>query len=374
MAVFAVGMWATVQMLESNFKPIWILIFCFISGLATTTRMPAIILVMVVIGYLWVAFLLKDVCGDYYDLTLKKVIVLTISILGLFYLFFVMLLPGLWEAPIKNTIEFFTEFSNLTDGQGVIVFMGEEIGEKGVPWYYIPIWLLISIPVWYIICFVVSGLIAIWGIVNSVKKKQNTLSLLVVEQKYWLWSILLAFIPWFGMAIMGSTLYNGWRHCYFLVAPLVLFSLFGIDWVVKKGSKYSRIILGLVIGIGMIVQTSWIGINHPNEMVYFNNFGKYYAHNFDRDYWHLSEYQAWKYIAEHDDSDKISINSSATNFFRLRLTEEELERVEFSDEPVYYIDTYRGRIGNNYQKDGYEEYHSIEVDGFKIATVFKKIN
>lgn len=372
MSIFIVGMWTTVQLLESKFAWKWVIVFCMVSGIAMTTRMPAVILVLVLVGYLWLIWLLRKPCGNVYNLTWKRVILLTIGICALFYGAFVLFLPGMWENPIKNTLEFFKEFSNLTDGQGLLLFMGEEIGDIGAPWYYIPVWLLISVPMWYIILFFVTLGIAFFKTGTSIKQKERVLSKIFVENKYWIWSILLVAIPWTGMAIMESTLYSGWRHCYFFAPPLVLFVLFGIRIAIKEWKKIGKAVLYGVIGLGMFMQVIWIGKHHPFEMVYFNGIGRYYADEFDRDYWSLSEWPAWQYIASHDDSEKISINTAGTKFFRLRLRKEELERVEFSDDPEYYIYMYRGQRGNSYEMDGYEEYYSFEVDGFKVATIFKK--
>lgn len=39
---------------------------------------------------------------------------------------------------------------------------------------------------------------------------------------------------------------------------------------------------------------------------------------------------------------------------------------------MYFIETYRGKLGNEIPLAGYEEVHSVLVDGFKIATVYKR--
>ena len=54
------------------------------------------------------------------------------------------------------------------------------------------------------------------------------------------------------------------------------------------------------------------------------------------------------------------------------LPEEESKRIKVSDNPDYYIETYRGKIGNNPEKKGYSIVYSIKVDGFDISSVYKK--
>ena len=372
MAVFVVGMLATVELLERKLDWKWIPVFSFAAALATVTRMPGIILMFVLLGYVWLAFILKKVCGDFYGLTWKKVLGVTAGVLGCFVVFFVLLLPGLWEAPLKNSIEFFVEFSDLTDGGGYLIFMGQDWNGVELPWYYVPVWMLITLPVWYILCFAGAGVAYVKELVTAAKEKKNIWTEIIFENKYWLWSFLLAFLPWVGMVMVGSTLYNAWRHCYFLFAPLLLFTLFGIRKMAAWGKGAGRRVILVLALVGLVSQTGWIVRNHPYEMVYFNRIGRSQAEYFDRDYSNLSELYAWRHIAEQDHGDKITVGTAGSGLFRLMLTADELQRLEFSEDPEYFIHTYRGVVGNDLKKEGYEEWHTISVDGYKIATVFKK--
>ena len=74
----------------------------------------------------------------------------------------------------------------------------------------------------------------------------------------------------------------------------MLFILYGIDFVRKRGKKGYRIALSILMIIGIVSQVKWICVNHPHEMVYFNEIGRKYAAGFDRDYWHMAELQAYQ--------------------------------------------------------------------------------
>ena len=54
------------------------------------------------------------------------------------------------------------------------------------------------------------------------------------------------------------------------------------------------------------------------------------------------------------------------------LEDDERNRIAEEEEPLYYIETYRGKVGNELKKDGYEEVYSIIVDGYKVSTIYKK--
>ena len=68
------------------------------------------------------------------------------------------------------------------------------------------------------------------------------------------------------------------------------------------------------------------------------------------------------------------MNSSGAQRFLDMLDEEERTRIEVTDNPTYYIETYRGIGGNEWEKEGYEEIYSIEVDHFKVASVLRKLS
>ena len=67
------------------------------------------------------------------------------------------------------------------------------------------------------------------------------------------------------------------------------------------------------------------------------------------------------------------MDSTGTRYPLNHLPEDQRERLEVTkEEPMYFIETYRGKLGNEIPLAGYEEVHSVLVDGFKIATVYKR--
>ena len=372
-SVFMIAMWATERLITNKFSWKWVIIFAVISAVATNVRIFGIIIMAFAIGYLWIACILERVYQTkVYDLTWKRALLISVTMLVLYMALWIILLPGAWETPIHSMIEMFTDFSDY-DWHGKIVFMGKVIEDNQLPWYYIPVWLLVSLPIWYIVCFLVSGGIAAGKVVSLIKKKKNLLPNMFFDHKYLTWCAALFLVPWLGIVAINATMYNAWRHCYFLLPPIVLFILYGIDFVRKRGKKGYRIALSILMIIGIVSQVKWICVNHPHEMVYFNEIGRKYAAGFDRDYWHMAELQAYQYIVENDNSENITLDSSGDQLFLNMLDEESRERIEISDDPTYYIETYRGKVGNECEKEGYEEIYSIEVDHFKVASILKKI-
>lgn len=371
-AMVMVSMFLTVRVIESKCSVFWTIAFGIIAALTTNVRMIGAIFPILLLGYLWLSGILKkhkvqveDNCNHIFRTSFLIIIVFLMS--------YIVMLPALWKNPISGIVDVFTEFSNY-HWNGTIVFMGKIIGVDELPWYYIPIWLSISLPIWYIIlgALIIGGVIFV--LIRKIRKKQSVhLLSIVFHYKYILWAALIGFLPWLATVVMHSAIYNGWRHFYFVLPPIVFVIVGGINYIFTKFSKNQFLKKGIILisVIGLSIQSGWIVINHPYEMVYLNAVGRIWGSDFDRDYWGLACVELSRYILEHDDSEKISLETSNDILMRF-LPENEKERIELTEDAKYYIETYRGKIGNDVILEDYDEYYSITVDGYRIATIFKK--
>lgn len=370
-AVFMVSMYFFFRVIESDFKLKWLLIFSIVSAVSTNVRIVGIIFLILIIGYIVIDMIFGKL-SDKYCARCKHPFYSGIIISLTYFASFIVMLPFTWKNPLVRVAEVFIKFSKFDNWNSTIVFMGQILSKDNLPWYYIPVWLLISVPVWYIFLFILASIFGIITLVGIVKdKKLETILIVFSKYKYVLWSSLLVLIPWLGIVLFHSTVYNAWRHCYFMLPPIVLLILFGVQYIVTKWQKLYKPV-ALVIIAGMSLQLFWICNNHPYQMVYFNNIGKYFAADFDRDYWHMATLSSVRYIESIDDSDIITIDTSGNDYYLLMLNDGEQERIQPSDDPMYYIESYRGKVGNDYTISGYKEIYSISVDGFKVSTVYKK--
>ena len=381
-AVYIFAMWGTCKVIESKFDWKWVVIFAFLSALATNVRIVGIIVVPLLTGYAWLVCLAERMnqteqvtaSGESVsrELTTKRALIFSVLVFLLYFLFLVMMYPVAWAHPIRTMIEIFAKFSNYDDWTGAIVFMGKILSKEEVPWYYIPVWMLITVPIWYILLFLLTMGISFGKLVFKIKQRESWYTLLF-QYKYFFWAVLLVLIPWGAIVVKHATLYSGWRHCYFLVPPLVLVVLYGVNHIMKRRGKGCKIPVFAFIALGLVIQMNWIRINHPHEMVYFNGVGKNWAADFDRDYWHMAEGKAYDYILENDHSDRITVDSTGTRYPLNFLTEEQRQRFEITaEDPMYFIETYRGKLGNEIPLPGYNEIYSVTVDDFKIITVYKR--
>lgn len=371
-SMFMITMLATVKLIQSRFRMRWLVIFTIAAVAATNVRIVGVIFLMLILGYLLADFLLGRLYQHSgYEIQCRHPFRCCGLLVIAFFTLFVITLPAAWENPLQGIWDTFVKFSDYDEWDSTMVFMGEIIGKEEIPWYYVPVWLLISVPVWYLLLGTVTAVLSIGTGVKLVKEKKPLLLLLFTKYKYMVWCVLLIAVPWIGIVVMHSTIYNGWRHCYFFLPPMILFALFGVNYLIRKGRKYA-VVLFTVIALGGACQILWIGNNHPYEMVYFNNIGKYYGEYFDRDYWNVAVLDAFRYIAENEPEEQFSVETTGTDLYQYMLKDEERNRIVKEEEPLYFIETYRGKLGNDLKKDGYEEIHSIVVDDFKIATIYRK--
>lgn len=77
--------------------------------------------------------------------------------------------------------------------------------------------------------------------------------------------------PVVGAIILDSTLYNGWRHLYFLWAPFSLLVAFGMRWLASRiAQPFPRALVHGAAGVGAATAAISITLLHPNQYVYFN--------------------------------------------------------------------------------------------------------
>ena len=125
-------------------------------------------------------------------------------------------------------------------------------------------------------------------------------------------------IPLFAIIILNSTLYDGWRHLFFIYPSFLMISLLGLHIIkiffFKKNKNLLLILSFLLLSPTLI----WMFKYHPYQNVYFNFLaGKDFNNKFELDYWGLSNVNALKYIAENEDGD---INVSRVGLSDLHLS------------------------------------------------------
>ena len=114
--------------------------------------------------------------------------------------------------------------------------------------------------------------------------------------------------------ILGSTLYDSWRHSFYVFPFLAYFMVVGFHYVFISitGSVGNKMpVYYFMIFITFFEPLTKTISLHPHQQVYFNIFaGKDPMERFEGDYWCGSVRQAFEWIIKNDNSEIINIVSS----------------------------------------------------------------
>ena len=143
-------------------------------------------------------------------------------------------------------------------------------------------------------------------------------------------------VPILAVIFLGSTLYGGWRHMFFIYPFLVYFMIIGFifasDWITSHSKlKKNHIVLILSVFAFSTPITSIIK-THPNQPTYFNIFaGKDPMLSYEGDAWGISYRQGLEWIINNDDRDSImvSIHNSPGSKNRHMIPIKDRKRIHF---------------------------------------------
>jgi len=321
------------------------LYFLFFFGLFTGLSINARILGSILIFLFLVNIILK-----------KKFSLLKYSPIYIFTSFIVLYItwPYLYQDPINRFIESYNVMKSYPMRIDSM-FNGNTISSQKMPWEYVPVWILVTVPVQYLFFAFLSI--------------KNLLNFKKVGPEYyllWLWVL----IPVISVIVLNSTLYNGWRQLYFIYPAMVLLFTYGFRDFINI-FKFDAKVISVVVFVPTLV---FMIINHPFQYAYFNFLSGSRA--FEVDYWGLSYKQAYEFILR-DSNKKENI----------------LVKIHTLNGPpilnLKFIDSYRINLSHQHEHYDYyifdffypikempkeKPYHRISVGGRDLILIFKKNN
>jgi|TARA_B100001964_G_scaffold221579_1_gene265724 hypothetical protein len=354
------------------------ILFSFTTAISIDIRIMGVIIAPTILFFAYLKFLKNKNF---------KIFIGSTTYVFLFPLLTILFWPYLWEEPF---IRFLEIFKNLSSYQATSYnfYLGEYIKDTNVPWHYILIWIGITTPLFYLALF-------IFGLINSTLRiKQRIIN--IKNENNWndFWKseseledliyYILFFSPILIVILINSTLYNGWRHLYFIYPCLLMISLKGLYILnvsyFKRKKWLSNLLIFLFLSHIVIVMTR----DHPHQNVYFNFLAGKNIHNkFEIDYWGLSNKQALEYILENDNKEVIKIGTagpiSLENSKQIfTLAKKKRILVSGNVESDYIIDNYINWYGK-YKKrkhkipNNFKIYREVFVSGNRVISIYKKM-
>ena len=335
-------------------------------------------IVGIIVPFFTIIFLGADLLITKIEETKSTKIVRSLLIYMILLSFFTVLFwPALWPNPLYSFIEAFKQMSHYP-WPGNVLYFGKYINSADLPWHYIPVWIIISTPVLYIVCFFTGCSIVVKLLLKDprqfyINKRDDLI--------YMAWF----FLPLLAVIILRSVLYDAWRQMFFIYPAFLMLalagltSLFGYFKIKFQRLKYKIIntIFIIIVALSLIDVAKFMIRYHPFQNVYFNQLaGKNMQEvkaNFELDYWGLSYRQALEYILKND-SDSI-IKIYVANFpgkINANILDAadrcRLMYVKKPEEAKYFLSNYRGHKEEYPYK---EELFSIKVNEAKIMVVYK---
>ena len=274
------------------------ILFAFFGALATNMRITGL------------AFF--GLCGVLYLVTLFvrrewsiKTLLLGLTALIGFVVFYAALTPGLWNDPGKFIQYVYSRSSNFSDWPGYVFYMGR--AQRPVPWHYIPVMIAITTPLLVLALMIIGNISAL---VSPFRTKAN--ELFAGEKKYFL--MMLVFVMAFlGFAmITRPILYDSWRHFYFLYGILLLLAVYGLKTIIDRlRGKWKWAAVGAV-GAQILAMLVMVILSHPFQFVYYNVLaGSNPGAKYDLDYWNVSQAKTLMQLIDTVDSDEqISVTAA----------------------------------------------------------------
>lgn len=285
--------------------------------------------------------------------------------------------PYLWEQPFTKFAEAYKVMSHYNWG-GTVLYLGEYIKADHLPWHYIPVWILITTPILYIVFFVA----AIFKLICLLIAEPLSF---YKDYKFDLICLCWLLIPIMVVITKKSVLYDGWRQMFFIYPAFLMISLEGVasslEWARHHLKNWKKtfgffFIISIVSANSVFIMIKMTNL-HPFQNIYFNMLaGKNLMEikkNFELDYWGLSFRKALEFIVKQDERQTIKVHPSNlagdANIQILNPSDQKrlffLRAIEGAD---YFVTNYRW---HHTDYDLEKEIFSVEREGAKIVSVFK---
>ncbi len=296
--------------------------------------------------------------------------------LGLLLSLTVLFWPFLWEAPLQN-FKMALEHMSRARWTGEILYAGEMVVDNDLPWHYAAGWIGVTVPVLYLIGFLVGTFLTLrqlsrrrWQLYATPAEWQDLLFL----------GLFLA--PLVAVVMKNSTLYNAWRQLYFVYPPLLLVAVRGLlalyEWQPRRPQWqrwWPRLSYTALGGTFLMVAMQLVKL-HPLQTTYFNILaGAHVEGRFEIDYWVMSYQEGLKWVVAHDNRAHIIVSAQrqleleATRKMLPPYDRDRLEVVQDTAKSNYFLTTY---YGHYYPYAEYnEEMTTIHRGGQRILSVFR---
>jgi hypothetical protein len=202
--------------------------------------------------------------------------------------------PFLWDAPVQRFIEVSMEMRSFA-WSGSVLFNSELIKASDLPWNYFPHMMILQFTLPVLFLLLPGVFLSVKSVLKTTAKTKTILIILL-----WLLPLLVI------MMLPDTVFYDNFRQVLFLVPPILLTAVLGLDFVVEKIQPW----IGRIVIYILIILPGIIGIIqlHPYEYTYYNEligniegaYGRY-----ETDYWCTSTREGIEFLNQNAQNNAV---------------------------------------------------------------------
>ena len=300
--------------------------------------------------------------------------------------------PFLWLNPLENFFLILKESASYPiHWDFEILYLGNYLNPENLPWHYFFVWFLSTTPIIFVF-------IILFGILIFLKKYFNFFLKITFDKNLKLWKtsdqmtllfiFLCFFIPIFFVITLNSTLYNGWRHLYFVYPFLIYLAIYGLNVISDIFNNNLKNFFITLVVIQIISNIYFIFKTHPVQNIYFHFVSKpYIENNLPIDYWGLGNKKTIDFLL----SQRINFSVANSSFTPLNNLKYSLKPDFSYSKNITFLGTqeknkntsdfiftnyYYNRNPKNMEKfkipENYKSYYKLIIDGIIVNEVFAK--
>ena len=186
-------------------------------------------------------------------------------------------MPYLWADPLERIMEVVTVLSAHRHDP-LQLFEGDLVYGSALPWSYLPVWFGITTPPLALVLGAVGFGALVWRAVAGLSSAGA--SKILLRNSSLRFELLVAacfVVPVLVAIVLKPTLYNGWRHFFFVWAPFTLLATAGlkalIGWL--RPLRVPAALIGGLAALGLGATAYEMARLHPHQHLYFSDFQQF---------------------------------------------------------------------------------------------------